>query len=107
MKWHGYRDPTWEPLEAMSETAALERFEGRYGDAKENDGPLEEYTGKRKKQGEVSFISYIKLKTRTPSVLTAGTQRQERGHRPQNSGGRDGILHVRQQLSNDRPKTIG
>jgi transposase InsO family protein len=48
VKWHGYRDRSWEPLENMEDVEALDDFERQYGDAKENDGPLDEYTGKRK-----------------------------------------------------------
>jgi hypothetical protein len=67
VKWHGYQEMTWEPLESMSETEALDKFEGRYGDATKNDGPRELYTGRQKKRkgkeaGKNVFISYLKLK---------------------------------------------
>jgi hypothetical protein len=39
VKWKGYALPTWEPLRAMEETAALDEFERRWGNAKDNDGP--------------------------------------------------------------------
>jgi hypothetical protein len=39
VKWKGYALPTWEPLRAMEETAALDEFERHWGNAKDNDGP--------------------------------------------------------------------
>ena len=39
VKWKGYGRPTWEPLRAMEETAALDEFERRWGNARDNDGP--------------------------------------------------------------------
>lgn len=40
VKWQGYFQPTWEPLENIRDTAALDRFENRWGDARWNDGPV-------------------------------------------------------------------
>jgi hypothetical protein len=51
VKWHGYQETNWEPLENMKDVEALDEFERQYGDANENDGPLEEYTGERRKRG--------------------------------------------------------
>jgi len=48
VKWHGYRDKTWEPLESMEDTAALDVFEGKYGRVGKNDGPRELYEGIRR-----------------------------------------------------------
>lgn len=39
VKWKGYVQPTWEPLESMVHTEALDRFESRWGDVRTNDGP--------------------------------------------------------------------
>ena len=33
VKWEGWATPTWEPLEALQDTAALEAFEHRWGSA--------------------------------------------------------------------------
>ena len=40
VKWKGYAQPTWEPLQAMKNTLALIAFESRWGDARQNDGPI-------------------------------------------------------------------
>jgi hypothetical protein len=45
VKWAGYQQPTWEPLENFVDTAALEAFENRYGDAHHHDGPTPLRTG--------------------------------------------------------------
>lgn len=51
VKWYGYHETNWEPLENMEDTAALDEFEQLYGSASENDGPLHEYSGKRRGKG--------------------------------------------------------
>lgn len=43
VKWVGYAQPTWEPLEALMNTEALAEFEAKYGSARRNDGPLSAY----------------------------------------------------------------
>ena len=48
VKWTGYQQPTWEPLEELRYTAALREFESRYGDASKNDGPVVAQTRRRK-----------------------------------------------------------
>jgi transposase InsO family protein len=50
VKWHGYRETNWEPLENLDDVEALDEFERQYGTAKENDGPRLKYTGDRKKK---------------------------------------------------------
>jgi hypothetical protein len=39
VKWSGYKEPTWEPLDALEDAEALGRFEQAYGSATDNDGP--------------------------------------------------------------------
>ena len=39
MKWTGYASTTWEPLTALQDTSALDKFEEDWGDANSNDGP--------------------------------------------------------------------
>lgn len=39
VKWVGWEQPDWQPLENFQETEALERFENRYGSALHNNGP--------------------------------------------------------------------
>ena len=48
VKWTGYHDPTWEPLEELTDTAAMDDFELRYGDARTHDGPREKYEPRKK-----------------------------------------------------------
>ena len=43
VKWTGWAQPTWEPLEELQETEALDHFVALYGDAATNNGPLERY----------------------------------------------------------------
>ena len=47
VKWTGYADPTWIPLDDLEETMALDQFEEKYGDAKLHDGPIEDYVSRR------------------------------------------------------------
>ena len=49
VKWQGYRELNWEPLENMADVEALDQFERQFGPAIDNDGPLREYQGKRAK----------------------------------------------------------
>ena len=46
VKWTGWVDPTWEPLDYIKDTKALHDFEIKYGSIKENNGPSEEAIGK-------------------------------------------------------------
>jgi hypothetical protein len=39
VKWEGYVQPTWEPLDNFQETAALEAFERQFGNALLYNGP--------------------------------------------------------------------
>ena len=48
MKWSGYYDLTWEPLEEFTDTIAIDDFELRYRDARIHDGPREKYERKKK-----------------------------------------------------------
>ncbi|KAF6783741.1 reverse transcriptase domain protein [Colletotrichum sojae] len=38
VKWEGFVQPTWEPVEAVADTEALDRYEGKYGDIGRSDG---------------------------------------------------------------------
>lgn len=46
VKWVSEVDPSWEPVENIQETIALERFEALYGPIDDNDGPFELKVGK-------------------------------------------------------------
>lgn len=39
VNWVGWADPTWEPIEYLEDTKALEEFERKYGSILSNDGP--------------------------------------------------------------------
>ncbi|KAI0992810.1 hypothetical protein K3495_g15374 [Podosphaera aphanis] len=39
VKWTGWIDPTWEPVEYVKETEALDKFEAMYGPIATHDGP--------------------------------------------------------------------
>ncbi|KAI0995454.1 hypothetical protein K3495_g12725, partial [Podosphaera aphanis] len=45
VKWAGWVEPSWEPIEYVMDTIALDNFEGKYGPIAENDGPNNELTG--------------------------------------------------------------
>jgi hypothetical protein len=47
VKWKGYDTPTWEPLENMEHTSALDAFEQEWGDVLHNNGPV---TNRRRTQ---------------------------------------------------------
>ena len=41
VKWVGYAEPDWQPLENLQDTVALDRFEQQYGNASTHNGPEE------------------------------------------------------------------
>ncbi|KJZ74449.1 hypothetical protein HIM_06045 [Hirsutella minnesotensis 3608] len=43
VRWTGYADPTWEPVEWLQGTIAMKAFEDKYGPIKTNDGRREKY----------------------------------------------------------------
>ncbi|KAM4063807.1 integrase core domain-containing protein [Hirsutella rhossiliensis] len=43
VRWTGYAEPTWEPVEWLQGTIAMKAFEDKYGPIKTNDGPRERY----------------------------------------------------------------
>lgn len=51
VKWTGFAEPTWNYLENLQNTLALEAFEAQYGDARTNDGPLRLYNETRPRRG--------------------------------------------------------
>ena len=46
VKWVSEKDPTWEPVEFIEDTKALDDFEELYGPIAFNDGPSEDGVGK-------------------------------------------------------------
>jgi hypothetical protein len=51
VKWTGFAEPTWNHLENLQNTLALQAFEAQYGNAWRNDGPLERYVQARPRRG--------------------------------------------------------
>lgn len=51
VKWLGYREPTWEPLEAFKDTEALDVFETKFGNLSDNDGKREVSNGRSPRGG--------------------------------------------------------
>ena len=45
VKWVGWIEPSWEPVDYIRETAALDKFEEKYGPIDTNDGPPETSAG--------------------------------------------------------------
>ncbi|KAI0992798.1 hypothetical protein K3495_g15386 [Podosphaera aphanis] len=45
VKWVGWKSPSWEPVDNIKDTTALDDFEGKYGPIETNDGPAETDTG--------------------------------------------------------------
>lgn len=43
VRWIGYEEPTWEPVENLQDLEALDKYEERHGKIESNDGPLHEY----------------------------------------------------------------
>ncbi|KAM4061338.1 reverse transcriptase (RNA-dependent DNA polymerase) [Hirsutella rhossiliensis] len=41
VRWTGYAEPTWEPVEWLQGTIAMKAFEDKYGPINTNDGPRE------------------------------------------------------------------
>ncbi|KAI0991381.1 hypothetical protein K3495_g16806 [Podosphaera aphanis] len=46
VKWAGWADPTWEPIDHIKDTKALDDFEKKFGPIDVNDGPHETETGR-------------------------------------------------------------
>ena len=51
VKWVGFAEPTWQPIEDLQDTLACERFEEAYGDIMQNDGPAND---ERERGGNVT-----------------------------------------------------
>lgn len=45
VKWVGWAEPTWEPVDYVKDTVALEKFEKNFGPVDTNDGPAENSAG--------------------------------------------------------------
>ena len=50
VKWIGYARPTWEPIANFQDTLALDAFEAKFGNAEENDGPVQDYNIHKKRR---------------------------------------------------------
>ena len=45
VKWMGWKEPTWEPIDYIIDTKALDVFERNYGSIKVNNGPSNDSSG--------------------------------------------------------------
>ncbi|KAI0995469.1 hypothetical protein K3495_g12709 [Podosphaera aphanis] len=45
VKWVGWKSPSWEPIDTIKDTTALDDFEEKYGPNETNNGPAESETG--------------------------------------------------------------
>ena len=52
VKWTGWAEPTWEPVEYVADTEALKIFEDTYGPITINNGPSESNSGRYVGQAE-------------------------------------------------------
>ena len=52
MKWSGHHEKTWEPLENMADTLALDEFEAKYSGAQINNRPKAIYEKSKRKRPE-------------------------------------------------------
>ncbi len=43
VKWTGYHTPTWEPVENMQDTVALDEYKARYSEISSHNGPKEKW----------------------------------------------------------------
>ena len=50
VKWKGYLNPSWHPLEDFEDTEALDRYEEKYGYSQHHGGAVQ--VVKRRKQRE-------------------------------------------------------
>jgi len=66
VKWTGWKEPTWEPLEELRESHALKEFESKYGDARTNDGPKARPGREIRRRGKASRSS----KTAEPEPIS-------------------------------------
>ena len=80
VKWVGWVDPTWEPIEFIKDTAALQEFEAKYGPIIHNNGPSEQSIGTHVGPAETHTIvnrrarrrKYHKSYGTSGGVVTAG-----------------------------------
>ena len=57
VKWTGWADPTWEPIEYVKDTKALDEFEARFGSIESHDGLARNTQGAFVGQAEPHIIS--------------------------------------------------
>ena len=68
VKWVSEADPTWEPVEFIEDTKALDDFENLYGPITDNDGPSQESTGKFVGQAEPDTLDRRRQRKRKISA---------------------------------------
>ena len=68
VKWVSEADPTWEPVEFIEDTKALDDFENLYGPITDNDGPYQESTGNFVGQAEPDTLDRRRQRKRKISA---------------------------------------
>lgn len=62
VKWVGWIEPTWEPVEYVKDTIALDVFEEKYGSVESNDGPPVSSVGQFIGQAETHIAKRRRLR---------------------------------------------
>ena len=62
VKWTGWKDPSWEPVEYIKDTKALDKFEEKYGPIEYFDGPTKIDTGTYVGQAEPHIMAQRRSK---------------------------------------------
>ena len=62
VKWKGWKDPSWEPVEYIKDTKALDKFEEKYGPIEYFDGPTKIDTGAYVGQAEPHIMAQRRSK---------------------------------------------
>jgi len=75
VKWHQYHDKTWELLEGIEETLALDAFKKEHGNAKENDRLWGLYGRHKHKKGQRTGVSYFYLSKEEEKRKTKETEK--------------------------------
>ena len=73
VKWVSEADPSWEPVEFIEDTKALDDFEALYGPIQHNDGPSETTAGKFVGPAEQNTLHRRRRKrNKKEGIVTAG-----------------------------------
>ncbi|KAI0991230.1 hypothetical protein K3495_g16957, partial [Podosphaera aphanis] len=70
VKWVGWADTSWEPIENIKDTAALDDFENKYGPIETNDGPPETNAGNFVGPAEKHTVEKRKSRRKKSKVIS-------------------------------------